>query len=46
MTAERLNITALDGLDDDQPLLGMDVLGRLHWQQRDGVLTIDLGGLR
>jgi aspartyl protease family protein len=46
VTAERLNITALDGLDDDQPLLGMDVLGRLHWQQRDGVLTIDLGGLR
>jgi hypothetical protein len=21
----------------------MDVLGRLHWQQRDGVLRIDLG---
>jgi len=42
VTAERLNIVALDGLDDGQPLLGMDVLGRLHWRQRDGVLTIDL----
>jgi hypothetical protein len=21
----------------------MDVLGRLHWQQRDGALRIDLG---
>jgi aspartyl protease family protein len=44
--AERLGITALDGLDDDQPLLGMDVLGRLRWQQHDGVLTIDLRGER
>lgn len=44
--AERLNITALDGLNDDQPLLGMDVLGRLHWQQREGVLSIDLRGAR
>ena len=25
------------------PLLGMDVLGRLRWQQRDGALRIDLG---
>lgn len=39
--AERLRITALPGLGD-RPLLGMDVLGRLRWQQRDGVLTIDL----
>ncbi len=39
--ADRLRITALPGLDD-KPLLGMDVLGRLHWQQRKGVLTIDL----
>ncbi|MDQ6681072.1 MAG: retroviral-like aspartic protease family protein [Pseudomonadota bacterium] len=39
--AERLRIVALPGLDD-RPLLGMDVLGRLHWQQRDGVLRIDL----
>ena len=27
----------------ERPLLGMDVLGRLRWQQRDGVLTIDTG---
>lgn len=39
--AERLRIVALPGLDE-RPLLGMDVLGRLHWQQRDGVLRIDL----
>ena len=39
--AERLRIVALPALDD-RPLLGMDVLGRLHWQQRDGVLRIDL----
>lgn len=36
---ERLTITALAGLQD-RPLLGMDVLGRLRWQQRDGVLSI------
>jgi aspartyl protease family protein len=36
---ERLSITALAGLDD-RPLLGMDVMGRLRWQQRDGVLTL------
>jgi aspartyl protease family protein len=41
--AERLRLTALPGLDD-KPLLGMDVLGRLHWRQSDGVLTIDLRG--
>src|SRR5580765_6524977 len=34
---ERLEIVALPGLRDS-PLLGMDVLGKLHWQQRDGVL--------
>ena len=28
----------------DGPLLGMDVLGRLRRQQRDGALRIDLGG--
>jgi aspartyl protease family protein len=39
---ERLPLTALAGLSD-RPLLGMDVLGRLRWQQRDGVLTIDTG---
>ncbi|HEY0855981.1 MAG TPA: retropepsin-like aspartic protease [Albitalea sp.] len=38
--AERLRITALPALDS--PLLGMNVLGRLHWRQRDGVLSIDL----
>ena len=41
MRAERLRIVALPGLSD-RPLLGMDVLGRLHWQQRDGVMRIDL----
>ena len=40
---ERLPMVALPGLGE-RPLLGMDVLGRLHWQQRDGVLTIDTGG--
>jgi aspartyl protease family protein len=40
--ADRLRLVALPNLDD--PLLGMDVLGRLHWQQRDGVLRVDLRG--
>jgi aspartyl protease family protein len=40
--ADRLRVVALPNLDD--PLLGMDVLGRLHWQQRDGVLRVDLRG--
>ena len=40
--AERLRMVALPNLES--PLLGMDVLGRLHWQQRDGVLRVDLGG--
>ncbi len=39
--AERLRMVALPNLDG--PLLGMNVLGRLHWQQRDGALRIDLG---
>jgi len=39
--AKRLRVVALSGLQD-RPLLGMDVLGRLQWQQRDGVLRIDL----
>ncbi|HZT55481.1 MAG TPA: retropepsin-like aspartic protease [Burkholderiaceae bacterium] len=38
---ERLEIVALPGLRDS-PLLGMDVLGKLHWQQRDGVLRVEL----
>jgi len=37
---DRLRIVALPDLDG--PLLGMDVLGRLRWQQRDGALRIDL----
>jgi aspartyl protease family protein len=40
--AERLRITALPGLGP-QPLLGMNVLGQLRWQQRDGVLRIEGG---
>jgi aspartyl protease family protein len=36
-----LRIVALPRLGE-RPLLGMDVLGRLHWQQRDGTLRIDL----
>lgn len=39
---ERLRVTALPALGD-RPLLGMNVLGRLGWQQRDGVLIIDTG---
>lgn len=42
---ERLAITALAGLGG-RPLLGMDVLGKLRWQQRDGLLTIDAGAAR
>jgi aspartyl protease family protein len=42
--AERLHIVALPQLH--APLLGMDVLGRLAWQQDRGVLRIDLGGAR
>ena len=38
---ERLRMVALPRLD--HPLLGMDVLGRLRWQQQDGALRIDLG---
>ena len=37
---ERLRMVALPDLDS--PLLGMDVLGRLHWQQQDGALRVDL----
>jgi aspartyl protease family protein len=37
---ERLRIVALPALG--KPLLGMDVLGKLHWQQSDGMLSIDL----
>ncbi len=43
--AERLPVVALAGLAE-RPLLGMDVLGRLRWQQVDGVLRIEAGGSR
>jgi aspartyl protease family protein len=39
--AENLRVVALPQLGD-RPLLGMDVLGRLRWQQGDGVLKFDL----
>ena len=42
---ERLRIVALPRLGSS-PLLGMDVLGKLQWQQRDGVLRIELDGPR
>ncbi|HEX2539642.1 MAG TPA: retropepsin-like aspartic protease [Caldimonas sp.] len=38
---DRLRVVALPGLSGN-PLLGMDVLGRLQWQQQAGVLRIDL----
>ncbi len=39
LRAERLRMTALPGLD--KPLLGMDVLGRLRWQQQGGTLRFE-----
>lgn len=45
LAVRRLRVAALPGLED-RPLLGMDLLGRLHWQQTDGVLKIDLRSLR
>jgi aspartyl protease family protein len=42
---QRLAIVALPQLNDS-PLLGMDVLGKLRWQQRDAVLRIELGDPR
>lgn len=36
--AERLSVTVLPALD--KPLLGMDMLGRLQFSQRDGVLRL------
>lgn len=39
--ADDLRVVALPALGD-RPLLGMDVLGRLRWQQHNGVLTFDL----
>ena len=40
VNAERLRMAALPALH--APLLGMDVLGRLHLQQQQGVLRIQL----
>ncbi len=40
VAAQRLRMVALPGLA--APLLGMDVLGRLRWQQGDGRLRIEL----
>jgi aspartyl protease family protein len=40
--AERLAVMTLPALDS--PLLGMNVMGRLQWRQRDGVLIVDLAG--
>ena len=40
--AERLRMAALPNLGS--PLLGMDVLGKLRWQQDNGVLKIELQG--
>lgn len=39
--AERLRVITLSGLGS--PLLGMDVLGRLRWEQREGRLIVRLG---
>src|SRR5690606_24460787 len=39
--AQRLRLTALPGLGE-RPLLGMDVLGRLRFEQHDGILRVDL----
>ena len=43
--ADRQRTVALDGLDE-HPLLGMDLLGKMRWQQLDGVLRIDLSAAR
>ena len=40
--AERLRMAALPNLAS--PLLGMDVLGRLRWQQDAGVMKVELKG--
>ena len=39
LRVKRLRMTALPNLDN--PLLGMDVLGRLRWQQQGGVLRFE-----
>lgn len=40
---DKLPVVALPDLGTS-PLLGMDVLGKLHWQQRGEVLRIELDG--
>ena len=40
VTVRRLRVVALAGLGPN-PLLGMDVLGKLRWQQRGAVLRIE-----
>jgi aspartyl protease family protein len=40
VNAERMRMAALPALE--APLLGMDVLGRLRWQQHQGVLRIQM----
>jgi len=42
---DRLHVVALPQLSDS-PLLGMDVLGKLRWQQRDAVLRIEPDAVR
>jgi aspartyl protease family protein len=37
-----LHVVALPGLAHQPPLLGMDVLARLRWQQHQGILSFDL----
>lgn len=39
IAVQRLRVVALTGLGDN-PLLGMDVLGKLRWEQRGAVLRI------
>lgn len=40
LRADRLRMTALPDLQ--APLLGMDVLGKLQWQQQQGVLRFEM----
>jgi aspartyl protease family protein len=45
ISARGLRVVALSGLTE-HPLLGMDVLSRLRWQQSDGRLRIESGANR
>ena len=45
VSVQRLRMVALPDLGAG-PLLGMDVLGRLHWRQSDGLLRIELAAPR